>query len=66
MSPPDPSAACAMRGIAGPTLPRLTARVNPIISDHPSAARTMRSTATCIVGLTLAGWAVVGRQGYGR
>ena len=41
------------------TPPRLTARVNPTISDHPSshhpsAARAMRSFATCIVGLTLA------------
>jgi len=33
---------------------RLTARVNPTISDHPSSARTMRSITTCIVGLTLA------------
>src|SRR5205823_3277393 len=34
--------------------PRLTARVNPTLSDPPSTTPAMRRIAPCIVGLTLA------------
>ena len=45
--------------------------VNPTISDppssdSPSAARTMRSIATCIVGLTLAVNLVEGSGSYSK